>query len=150
MTPSELRAAAGELLEFHKRFAPLFGRKEAQEHSLVYLNGLLLGEGRKSAEPMALVFGQPQEDGVSQKQVLGLQRFVTYSPWQSSRVQREIQSVFAEKLVPSVVNWSIGTVGVIDESGFPKKGSASVGVARQYCGRLGKVDNCQVGVYLVG
>lgn len=150
MTTSEVRAAAGELLDFHERFAPLFGRKEAREQSLVYVKGLLLAEGRKSAEPMALVFGQAEEDGISQKQVLSLQRFLTYSPWQACAVQREIQAVFAEKLVPSVANWPIGTVGVIDESGFAKKGTASVGVERQYCGRLGKVDNCQVGVYLVG
>lgn len=150
MTTSELRAAAAELLGFHERFAPLFGRKEARQQSLVYVNGLLLAEGRKSAEPMALVFGQAAADGISQKQVLSLQRFLTYSPWQASAVQREIQAVFVEKLIPSVANWPIGTVGVIDESGFAKKGTASVGVERQYCGRLGKVDNCQVGVYLVG
>jgi SRSO17 transposase len=150
MTTSEVRAAAGELLDFHRRFAPLFGRKEAREQSLVYLKGLLLAEGRKSAEPMALVFGRPEEDGLSQNQVLALQRFLTYSPWQASAVQREIQAVFAKKLAPAAAHWPIGTVGVIDESGFAKKGTASVGVERQYCGRLGKVDNCQVGVYLVG
>jgi SRSO17 transposase len=150
MTTCELRAAAGELSAFHERFAPLFGRKEARQQSRVYVNGLLLAEGRKSAEPMALVFGQAEEDGISQKQVLSLQRFLTYSPWQASAVQREIQAVFAEKLVPSVANWLIGTVGVIDEAGFAKKGTASVGVDRQYNGRLGKVDNCQVGVFLVG
>src|SRR5262249_35037401 len=58
--------------------------------------------------------------------------------------------VFAEALVPSTANWSIGTVGVIDESGFVKKGTESVGVERQYCGRVGKKENCQVGVFLVG
>jgi SRSO17 transposase len=150
MTPDELRAAARELVGMHERFAPLFGRKEPRAQSLVYLNGLLSGQERKSAEPMALAFGQPDDDGIGQNQVLALQRFLTYSPWQASAVQREIQAVFAERLMPSVANWPIGTVGVIDESGFAKKGTASVGVERQYCGRLGKVDNCQVGVYLVG
>ena len=151
MTTDELRAAAGELVRLHERFAPLFGRKEAQAHSLVYLNGLLLSQDRKSAEPMALVFGEPdEEDGIGQNQVLGLQRFVTHSPWDSQDVQREIQNVFAEKLVPSTTTWSIGTVGVIDGSGFAKKGTQSVGVKRQYCGRLGKTENCQVGVFLTG
>jgi SRSO17 transposase len=150
MTTSELRAAASELVTLHQRFAPLFGRTEARQQSLVYLHGLLLAEGRKSAEPMALVFGQPQPDGVSHHQVLGLQRFLTYSPWDYQDVQREIQAVFAEQLVPSTATWSIGTVGVVDGSGFPKKGTASVGVQRQYCGRLGKQENCQVGVFLVG
>jgi len=150
MTTYEVRAAAAELLHLHQRFAPLFGRKEAQAQALVYLKGLLLAPGRKSAEPMALLFGQADDDGISQNQVLGLQRFLTYSPWESGDVQRQIQAVFAEQLVPSTAEWSIGTVGVIDESGFVKKGTASVGVQRQYCGRVGKKENCQVGVFLVG
>jgi len=151
MTTDELRAAAGELMRLHERFAPLFGRKEAQAHSRVYLNGLLLSQDRKSVEPMALVFGDPDdEDGIGQNQVLGLQRFLTHSCWVSQDVHREIQQVFAEVLVPSTATWSIGTVGVIDGSGFPKKGNESVGVKRQYCGRLGKTENCQVGVFLTG
>src|SRR5712691_11019695 len=110
MTPDELRAAARELVGLHERFAPLFGRKEPRAQSLVYLNGLLLGRERKSAEPMALAFGQRGDDGIGQNQVLALQRFLTYSPWQASAVQREIQAVFAERLIPSVANWPIGTV----------------------------------------
>ena len=150
MTTYELRATARELAQLHDRFAPLFGRKEAQAQSLVYLNGLLLGSGRKSAEPMALAFGQPEDEGISQNQVLALQRFLTYSPWSAPQVHGEIQAVFAQRLAPSTANWSIGTVGVIDESGFVKKGTESVGVKRQYCGRVGKKENCQVGVFLVG
>lgn len=150
MTTYELRATACELVQLHHRFAPLFGRKEAQAQSLVYLNGLLLGSGRKSAEPMALRFGQPDDGEINQNQVLALQRFLTYSPWSAQDVQREVQAVFAERLVPSTASWSIGTVGVIDESGFVKKGKESVGVQRQYCGRVGKKENCQVGVFLLG
>jgi SRSO17 transposase len=142
MTPSEVRAAARQLTDLHERFAPLFGRREAREQSLVYLRGLLLNEGRKSAEPMALTFGTPGGDGVSQNQVLALQRFLTASPWEATAVQREIQAVFAQRLVPSADQWPIGTVGVIDDSGFAKKGAESVGVDRQYCGRLGKTKNC--------
>jgi SRSO17 transposase len=150
MTTTELRAAAGELLHLHERFAPLFGRKEPQLQSFIYLHGLLLAPGRKSVEPMALIFGEPQEDGISQNQVLALQRFVTYSPWDWRCIHREIGAVFAEELVPSTNEWPIGTVGVIDESGFVKQGKHSVGVQRQYCGRVGKKENCQVGVFLVG
>lgn len=150
MTTNELRATARELVSLHHRFAPLFGRKEPQAQSLIYLNGLLLGTGRKSAEPIALTFGQPEDEGIGQNQVLALQRFLTYSPWSAQDVHREIQSVFAQRLVPSTVDWPIGTVGVIDESGFVKKGKESVGVKRQYCGRVGKKENCQVGVFLVG
>lgn len=150
MTTDEVRAAASALTRLHQRFAPWFGRKEAQAQSLVYLHGLLLSHEGKSAEPMALIFGEPDEDGIGQNQVLGLQRFLSQSPWEYQGVQAEIQAVFAERLVPSTATWSIGTVGVFDSSGFPKKGTESVGVQRQYCGRLGKQDNCQVGVFLVG
>jgi SRSO17 transposase len=76
--------------------------------------------------------------------VLALQRFLTASPWRSADVQREIQAVFAEQVVPAALQGP-GTVGVIDGSGFIKKGTASVGVDRQYCGRLGAIANCQVG-----
>lgn len=150
VTTIEVRAAAGELVHLHQRFAPLFGRKEPQSQSFIYLQGLLLASGRKSVEPMALAFGEPDDDGISQNQVLALQRFLTYSPWDSRRMHREIQAVFAEELVPSAAQWSIGTVGVIDESGFVKQGTHSVGVQRQYCGHVGKKENCQMGVFLVG
>jgi len=150
VTTSEVRAAAGELVHLHDRFAPLFGRKEARAQSLIYLRGLLSAPHRKSAEPMALTFGEPDDDGIGQNQVLALQRFLTYSPWEAQAVQRAVQAVFAEELVPSTADWPVGTVGVIDESGFVKKGTHSVGVARQYCGRVGKKENCQVGVFLVG
>ena len=103
MTTYELRATARELTQLHHRFAPLFGRKEAQAQSLVYLNGLLLASGRKSAEPMALAFGQADDEGISQNQVLALQRFLTYSPWSAQNVQREVQTVFAQRLVPSML-----------------------------------------------
>ena len=150
MTTDELRATAGALTALHQRFAPLFGRIEAQEQSLVYLNGLLLGQERKSAEPIALVFGEPDDDGIGQNQVLSLQRFLSQSPWDFQGVQHKIQAVYVEKLVPSTASWPIGTVGIFDSSGFPKKGCESVGVQRQYCGRLGKEENCQIGVFLVG
>jgi len=150
MTTDELRAAARELVHFHERFAPLFGRREARAQSLVYLNGLLLSSERKSAEPMALAFGEPGDDGPGQNQVLALQRFLSASPWDYQDIQRQIQAVFTEQLVPTTATWPIGTVGVLDGSGFPKKGTHSVGVQRQYCGRLGKQDNCQVGVFLTG
>src|SRR5271157_4061552 len=109
MTTNELRAAAGELVHLHERFAPLFGRKEPQLQSFIYLHGLLAPSGRKSAEPMALVFGEPEDDGISQNQVLALQRFLTYSPWDAHSIHREIQAVFAKELVPSTADWAIGT-----------------------------------------
>jgi SRSO17 transposase len=147
MTTIELRATVDRLLEFHGRFAGWFGRSEAREHSRAYVLGLL-APGRKSVEPLALrgVSEEPRDQG----RVLAMQRFLTNSPWNGDEVQREIQAVFAEELAPSAHGEALGIVGVIDESSFPKHGQESVGVARQHCGRLGKVDNCQVGVYLIG
>lgn len=152
MDTVELRAAAARLLKLHGRFAPWFGRRECQEHSLGYLRGLLLAEGRKSVEPMALVFGGPSEDQpeIKQRVALAWQRFLTVSPWEAQAVQQEIQAVFNEEFVPTASASPVGTVGVIDGSGFVKHGTQSVGVQRQWCGRLGKKENCQVGVFLVG
>jgi SRSO17 transposase len=148
MTTDELRAASGELVTLHQRFAPLFGRTEARAHSLEYLRGLLSPLRRKSAEPMALAL----TDDLTQADapVVPLQRFLTRSPWQASAVQQQIQAVFAEQLVPTTATWTLGTVGVLDASDFVKQGCHSVGVAPQYSGRLGKEANCQVGVFLVG
>ena len=152
MDTIELRAAAARLQKLHGRFAPYFGRRECREHSLGYLRGLLLAEGRKSVEPMAMVFGGPSESEAEIKpsNVLAWQRFLTVSPWEAEDVQREIQAVFNEEFVPTASEWAIGTVGVIDGSGFVKRGGESVGVQRQWCGRLGKEENCQVGVFLLG
>ena len=152
MDTIELRAAAVRLRKLHGRFALCFGRRECREHSLGYLRGLLLAGGRKSVEPMALVFGGPSETEVQIEQsvVLAWQRFLTVSPWEAQDVQQQIQAVFNEEFVPTAREWSIGTVGVIDGSGFVKHGCESVGVKRQWCGRLGKKENCQVGVFLLG
>src|SRR5262245_54071318 len=147
----ELRAVAGNLTTLHGRFENFFGRAEACQHSLSYLRGLVLCDGRKSVEPMALLESKRTPgEAFEQSAVLGMQRFLTVSPWEDSAVQRGIQAGFAEDFVPSSSRWTIGTVGVVDESGFMKRGNESVGVQRQWCGRLGKVENCQVGVFLVG
>jgi SRSO17 transposase len=151
MTGDEVRAAAGRVTKWHERFAGLFGRKEPQGHSLVYLKGLMSGQKRKSVEPIALQFARGRNGmAATQNEVVALQGFLTQSPWEASDVFQEIQAVFAEELVPTTTQWPLGTVGVFDESGFEKAGTQSVGVARQWCGRLGKTENCQVGVFLVG
>ena len=150
MDTIELRAAAAKLQKLHERFRPCFGRREPQEHSLGYLRGLLLADSRKSIEPMALVFAEPSGPEIQQSNALAWQRFITVSPWEAQAVQQEIQAVFNEEFVPTASGWPIGTVGVIDGSGFVKHGPHSVGVQRQWCGRVGKKENCQVGVFLLG
>src|SRR5258708_3935530 len=94
--------------------------------------------------------GTPKADGVRQHPVIGWQRLLTDSPWEVQEIQREIQAVFHEQVRPAAQTWSLGTVAVVDGSAFVKKGTKSVGVQRQYCGRLGKKENCQQGVFLVG
>ena len=142
MTQDDVRAAAEQLVQFHDRFAPLFGKEQAQDHAYTYLKGLMSCPERKSIEPIALCVGTGQ--------VSGLQKFIGVAPWQYDDVQVELQATFAEELVPSAARTPIGTVGVLDESAYAKKGTHSAGVARQHNGRLGKEDNCQVGVFLVG
>src|SRR5207248_10762020 len=97
---------------------------------------------RKSVEPIALNVGHGD--------VSGLQKFVGAAPWAYDDVMAQAQALFADELVPSAAGSPVGTVGVIDESAFTKKGTHSAGVARQHNGRLGKEDNCQVGVFLIG
>src|SRR3954468_6056861 len=142
MTEDDVRAAAERLVQFHERFAPLFGREQAQDHAYTYVKGLMVCPERKSIEPIALNVG----DG----QVSALQKFINSAPWDHGDIQAELQAVFVDELIPTAVGSPIGTVGVVDESGFSKKGDHSAGVARQHNGRLGKEDNCQVGVFLVG
>jgi len=142
MTPYDVRATAEQLVQFHERFALLFGKEQAQNHASTYLRGLLACPERKSIEPIALNVGNGQ--------VSGLQKFINIAPWSYEDVQAELQALFAEELAPSAAHTLTGVVGVLDESAFTKKGTESVGVARQYNGRLGKEDNCQVGVFLVG
>jgi SRSO17 transposase len=141
MTQDEVRAAAERLVQFHERFAPLFGKAQAQDHAYTYVKGLMVCPERKSIEPIALNVG----DG----QVSALQKFINIAPWGHDDVQTEVQEVFDEELVPTAADSPVGVVGIIDESGFAKKGDQSAGVGRQHNGRLGKEDNCQVGVFLV-
>ena len=97
---------------------------------------------QKSIEPIALCVG----DG----QVSGLQKFIGVAPWAYDDVQAEAQALFVERFAAAATASPIGVVGVVDESAFAKKGTKSAGVARHHNGRLGKQDNCQVGIFLIG
>jgi SRSO17 transposase len=142
MTPDDVRAAAEQRVHFHERFALLFGKAQAQDHAYDFLKGLMVCPECKSVEPIALPVGHGD--------VSGLQKFVGAAPWAYDDVMAEAQALFVDELVPWALCSPIGTVGVIDESAYTKKGSHSAGVARQHNGRLGKEDNCQVGVFVVG
>src|SRR5262245_49388122 len=142
MTPDDVRAAAEQLVEFHDRFAPLFGKEPARTHACDYLKGLLVCPERKSIEPIALAVGHGD--------VSGLQKFINVAPWDYDDVLDEAQSLFVDELVPTAAGTPIGVVGVIDETAFTKKGTHSAGAAREHNGRLGKEDNSQAGDCLTG
>ena len=142
MIEDDVRATAERLVQFHQRFAPLFGKEQAQDHAYTYVKGLMVCPERKSIEPIAPNVG----DG----QVSALQKFLNSAPWDHDDVQAELQALFVDELVPTAAESPIGVVGVVDASGFATKGNPSAGVARQHNGRLGQEDNCQVGVFLVG
>jgi SRSO17 transposase len=124
-----------QLADFHRRFAPLFGRPEARRRGEQYLRGLLVQQtDRRNAENVAEVI-----PGATPRT---LQRFLTEAPWDAEAVVTELQDYVAARLTAPAA------VFILDETGFPKQGTRSVGVARQYCGTLGKIGNCQVGVFL--
>ena len=122
-----------ELKGFHEQFHDCFQRSESRGHFLRYMTGQFSELERKSIEPIALAV----KDG----KVRAMQRFVSDAPWDDENIAYKYRSMVNDDLGSS------DAAVVLDESSFFKKGDDSIGVARQYCGTIGKVDNCQVGVF---
>lgn len=122
-----------ELRGFHEEFRDCFSRSEPRDNFFRYMVGQLSELERKSIEPIALK--------VEGGNVRSLQKFVTDAVWDDPKMLRKYHTLVKEDLGDE------HGVLVFDETGFRKKGEDSAGVARQYCGNLGKVDNCQVGVF---
>ena len=121
--------------QFHAALAPAFGRQQWRERSRDYLRGLLVQAAeRGNAENLA--------EAVEGASARVLQRFLTEARWDDTAVTCGLQQELAPRLTHPEAVWAV------DDSGFPKQGKKSVGVARQYCGALGKMANCQVGVFL--
>ena len=137
LTCDDLLQLRPSLQAYLERFRPLFRRRDQDASFRAYAEGLLSGERRKSVERMVL----RELDG-DMNQVRRLQYFAADSPWcDQPFLARHWQAVGAE----------LGTregVLLVDTTDMPKQGVHSVGVARQYCGRLGKVANCQAGVFV--
>src|SRR5262249_57409329 len=110
-----------------------FYRLEQHELALVVLQGKLSNLQRKTSEPIAYQAGRHRKP---------VQHFVGAGRWDDEAVMAELRQHVAEQLGDP------DAVLVLDPSGFPKSGTDSCGVTRQWCGRLGKVENCQVGVFL--
>ena len=137
-TPEDIDASAEALIAFHDLFQDCFTRREQREWSLLYLCGQLSNLERKTIEPIVLAL-----HGADPNAVRAAQRFITDGTW-SDPCRREHQHT----AIAADLGEADGVV-IVDGSGFPKQGSHSVGVAAQYCGHLGKVANCQEGVFLV-
>ena len=133
MKPREIERFRLKLEAFLADVVLPMGRKERSQHAEEYIRGLLMDGERKSIEPMA----NRLPDG----DVQALQQFVNQSPWSCREVRASLARKVEREFVPEAY-W------LIDEVSFPKQGKHSVGVARQYCGALGKTANCQVAVTL--
>ena len=138
MAEAEVRpdAVAGvleRLKEFVRPFAASLKHAAQREHVEEYVAGLVSNVKCKNIETIAYLHEQDRQP---------LQKFIGQKPWEWQPLIGELA-----RQVGSALGERDGIV-VFDPSGFIKQGKASVGVARQWCGRAGKVDNCQVGVYM--
>src|SRR5215213_6754512 len=125
---------ATELETLHARIAPRFARPEPRRRALAYLRGLVSPVERKNGWQLAEQAGDATPDG--------MQRLLATAGWDADTVRDDLRAYVVEHLGDP------GAVLVVDETGFLKKGTTSVGVQRQYSGTAGKVDNCQLGVFL--
>jgi SRSO17 transposase len=121
------------LEDFVKPFAAIMETTEQEQHLWEYVSGLFSDVKRKNSESIAYFHDQDRQ---------ALQKFIGQSLWDDGLLLEELA-----RQVSRDVGEADGVI-VFDPSGFKKQGKASVGVARQWCGRLGKIENCQVGVYL--
>jgi SRSO17 transposase len=138
LTAQDQEVICQALTDYHRQFENCFYRREQRHWSAVYLCGQLSHMERKTIEPMLLDLL-----GVDRNAVRAVQEFIGAGQWEAQDVIRRHQ-----ELVARSVGHPRGVV-IVDGSGFPKQGEYSAGVAWQYCGRLGKVANCQEGVFVV-
>lgn len=131
----DIEKIAAEFEQFHKLFEDAFYRVEQTGLSQCYLQGLMSPLKRKSMEPIAINL-------MDTHRVRSLQHFVSSGKWHLNILEKRHKEETAKTVADPQGIFNV------DGSDFPKKGKDSVGVSRQYCGRLGKVENCQAGVFL--
>jgi SRSO17 transposase len=120
--------------EIERRIAPVFARSDARERAVSYLAGLLSPAERKNSWQLAEQSGDLNP--------YGFQHLLGRADWDPNLLRDRLRTYVCDYLIDS------DAVGVIDETGFLKKGRHSAGVARQYSGTAGKIENCQIGVFL--
>jgi len=135
LTQGDIQTMSDELVKFHEQFFDCYGRIEHRRLAMTYLSGLISNAQAKSVEPIALEF-------LGKKSVRSLQRFLKSCKW-----DHEAMVMTHQRLLSEQISEPDGMINV-DSSEFAKKGKESVGVARQYCGEKGKVENCQSGVFV--
>jgi SRSO17 transposase len=128
-----IRGLELELSDFLAGFSDCFARRDTRAHFPVYVRGQLSELPRKSVEPMALAAGAA---------VRTLQEFLTHLTWDENRMRRHVAQILVEEHADEE------SIGLLDESGWVKKGDQTPGVQRQYCGSVGKQENCIVTVHL--
>jgi SRSO17 transposase len=133
LVEQDVKALAPQLREFLTEFEECFSRSEPRENLHRYLVGQFSQIERKSIEPIAL--------RVEGGEVRSMQRFISDVVWDEPALIKKHHSIVGDDMGDPA------GVLIFDESGYAKKGDDSAGVARQYCGSLGKVENCQVGVF---
>src|SRR5689334_8498320 len=135
-----LGAAAQRFRAYAERLAQSIGHTDRHEPLRGYLTGLVLPGARKSVEPMAALLAPNRVRQTHQS----LHHLVADAPWEDAAVLKTVR----EYALAALTQHGPIQAWIIDDTGMPKKGRHSVGVARQYCGQLGKQDNCQVAVTL--
>ena len=138
MTEAQITALGPALATFLDRFLFCCGYTQTFAHLGAYCRGLLSNLERKTAEPIALAAGIP---------VRTLQEFLTDHVWDHNKVRDLLQQHVGATLA-TLPDDDLGTVGIVDETGTAKKGIKTPGIQRQWCGELGKTDNCIVTVHL--
>jgi len=133
MDAKQLRRLKPLLNRYLARFDDCFSRADTRAHLPVYVRGQLSDLPRKSVEPMALAAGVPPRT---------LQQFLSLLEWDRERMIVSLQRLVSQE------HASAHSVGIIDETGCPKKGTKTPGVQRQYCGATGKIDNCVITVHV--
>jgi SRSO17 transposase len=133
MTPDQIASLGPALAEFLSEFNDCFGRIEPVGHLCHYVRGQLSNLPRKSVEPIALFNNLAPRT---------LQEFLNSDVWDHHKLRNHVQQIVARD------HADLQAIGVVDDSGHPKKGRRTAGVQWQYCGRSGKTDNCVVTVHL--
>lgn len=150
-TPAQAPATLAEMAQWpprlqqlHQQVRPCFARPEPWQHALLYLQAVLSDIPRKNGWQIA--------EHARQARPYGIQRLLSHAVWDHDGVRDVVRTLLCHTLTPPALSPAkadaLFPILVVDESGFPKRGTHSPGVAHQYCGLTSRVENCQVGVFL--